>query len=167
MSTARLLEEFLSRNNVCYELVTHQHTMTSLQSARAAHVAASQLARGVLLEDEENRYIVAVLPADRHILLGQLRGQLGRTVGLATKVEVGWMFADCEAGAVPVLGPLYGVETIWDESLREQPNIYFEAGDHEHLVHMKTPEFVALLGDSRHGRFSTPIHRSTEKDLSS
>jgi prolyl-tRNA editing enzyme YbaK/EbsC (Cys-tRNA(Pro) deacylase) len=56
---------------------------------------------------------------------------------LATEAKLKYLLKDCEPGAVPPLGAAYGLETVWDDSLLEQSDTYFEAGDHETLVHMK------------------------------
>ena len=65
------------------------------------------------------------------------------------------MFADCEVGALPAMGPAYGLETVVDDVLSEQPDIYFEAGDHEQLIHVSAETFHILMGERiRHGQFS-------------
>ena len=80
---------------------------------------------------------------------------MNRNLGLAAESELGNLFFDCEIGALPALGPAYGVETVVDDALAEQPDIYFEAGDHEQLIHVSAETFQALLGDAiRHGHFS-------------
>jgi len=52
------------------------------------------------------------------------------------------------------LGPAYNLETIIDETLAEQPDIYFEAGDHEQLVHVSGETFETLLGEAQYTDFS-------------
>jgi Ala-tRNA(Pro) deacylase len=53
------------------------------------------------------------------------------------------------------MGPAYGLETVVDDVLAEQPDIYFEGGDHEQLIHVSAEAFHALLGERvRHGQFS-------------
>ena len=74
---------------------------------------------------------------------------------LATEEEAAGLFADCEAGAIPALGTAYGIETMLDESLDDEPVLYFEAGDHEHLVRLDSGAFFRLLGDCRRGQFSS------------
>jgi Ala-tRNA(Pro) deacylase len=58
---------------------------------------------------------------------------------------------------VPPIGAAYGIESVWDEQLMQEPDLYFELGDHKHLVHMQTGDYLALLGDVRHGVFSEPL----------
>jgi Ala-tRNA(Pro) deacylase len=62
-------------------------------------------------------------------------------------------FPDCDAGAVPALGPAYGLDTIWDDGLLERSDLYFDAGDHEPLLHVSTTDFAGMLGRGWHDRF--------------
>jgi len=95
-----------------------------------------------------------VLPASCHLRLGELQDYLARPIGLATEKEVGQLFDDCELGAIPAVGIPYGMEMIVDDSLSEQPDVYFEAGDHMSLIHVNAMAFQRLTADARHGRFS-------------
>jgi Ala-tRNA(Pro) deacylase len=64
------------------------------------------------------------------------------------------MFEDCELGAVPPLGLAYGMTTVIDDSLADQPEIYFEAGDHEQLIRINREEFMILMDHAEHARFA-------------
>jgi Ala-tRNA(Pro) deacylase len=156
MATAITIQQFLDENRVQFDLVTHPHSSTSLQSARAAHVAPFQLAKAVLLE-EHGRLVMAILPAAKHVHLDTLHHQFNRDFCVATEQTVRQIFVDCEPGAIPALGGAYGIETIWDDSLMNCADLYFEAGDHEHLVHMLTEDFLELVRECQHGDFSTPL----------
>ena len=156
MATAITIQQFLDESRLPFDLVTHPHSSTSLQSARAAHIAPLKLAKAVLLE-EHNQLVLAVLPATKHVHLGTLRHQFKRDFGLATEQTVRQIFVDCEPGAIPALGRAYGIETIWDDSLMDSADLYFEAGDHENLVHVRTEDFLELLRDRQHGYFSAPL----------
>ena len=112
-----------------------------------------QLAKSVLLQDA-NGYLIALLPSTRKLDLGKLRHHLDRMVQLAVEQDVERIFSDCERGAVPALGNAYDVVTIVDDTLLTQPEIYFEAGDHEELVHMSGRDFRALMADLPHGHFT-------------
>ena len=78
----------------------HSHTDSSRATIEAAQVPGHHLAKSVLLEDERG-YMVAVLPASRHIALNALNQQLHRRLELASEPELGELFPDCEVGAVP------------------------------------------------------------------
>ena len=89
--------------------------------------------------------------------LDELRRQLQLSVELAPTEDVESVFEDCALGAVPPLGPAYGIESVWDEQLMSEPELYFEFGDHRHLVHVRTRDYLALLESERHGSFSEPM----------
>jgi Ala-tRNA(Pro) deacylase len=153
MTIPLTLEKYLNERRISYDLVNHAKTGSSLGSAAKAHVPAHRIAKAVILGDEGG-YLMAVLPAHRHVHVGNLSKRLGRRLGLATEDETRTIFADCDVGAIPPLGEAYGIATVVDDELAEEPEIFFEAGDHEELIHMKTDDFMQLLPNARHERFA-------------
>ncbi|MGH6961535.1 MAG: aminoacyl-tRNA deacylase [Dongiaceae bacterium] len=153
MAIAMTLKEYLADQTIAYDVVEHPRTLTASRAAEAGHVPGERLAKAVLVKDEDG-FIVAVLPAAYHIELGRLGSCLRRRVGLATEREVGELFGDCELGAIPPVGAAYGLEVIIDDSLADQPDVFFEAGDHETLVHVSGEQFRRLMGTAAHGQFS-------------
>ncbi|OGI42652.1 MAG: aminoacyl-tRNA deacylase [Candidatus Muproteobacteria bacterium RBG_16_64_11] len=153
MAIAITLKQYLAKKGVDYDLVPHPRTPTSLAAAHAARVPDDRVAKSVILEDEQG-FLMAVVPACHRVELGTLHHALHRNLGLATEPEVVALFQDCEIGAIPAVGPAYGVPVIVDDSLTERPDIYFEAGDHRELIHMDTRQFKKLLPRVMHGRFS-------------
>ncbi len=153
MGMAITLREFLDSHHLPYEAVEHEHTETSQKTAAAIHESGDKVAKCLLLKDGD-RYLLAVVPASRRLHFGELHRALHRQVGLATEAEVADVFADCAVGAIPPAGLLYDIDTMIDDSLLEQADIYFEAGDHEQLIHMKQADFRKLIGDATHGRFT-------------
>jgi Ala-tRNA(Pro) deacylase len=154
MAIAATLSNYLMAQDVEYDVLTHPHTATSGESAQAAHVPGSRLAKSVILEDDQG-YLMVVLPSSRQVNMQELHRQLNRNLVLATESELGGLFADCEIGALPPIGSAYGVETVVDDAIAEQPDIFFEAGDHEQLVHVSAETFQSLLGENvQRGHFS-------------
>lgn len=156
MPIARSVEQFLKEHDVDYELVKHPRTVTSMRTAEVAHVPDMQLAKSVLLEDETG-YLIAVIPASHRLDLGRLRQKLRRRIGLAIEREVAKVFSDCDRGAIPAIGAPYRVDTIIDDNLLAHPDVYFEAGDHEALVHMSSEQFRLLTDAAPHGRISRHV----------
>lgn len=154
MSIAPQLRQFLDEAQADYDIVDHRPTQSALDSARSANIPAQRLAKAVLLDTDEEEHLLAVIPADRRVELSELRSELGRKPRLSNEAEIGKLFRDCEVGAVPPVG--YGVTTIIDDSLDQQPDLYFEAGDHKSLVHMRREQFSQLTKGARHGQFSEP-----------
>jgi Ala-tRNA(Pro) deacylase len=153
MAHAMTVGDFLERHHLAHELVLHARTGSSLESARAARIPPERVAKGVLL-NADGRYLLAVTRADCYLDLDELRRQLQVSVELAPREDLESVFDDCALGAVPPLGPAYGIESIWDEQLMNEPDLYFELGDHRHLVHVRTRDYLALLDNERHGSFS-------------
>ncbi|HEV55881.1 MAG TPA: YbaK/EbsC family protein [Phycisphaerales bacterium] len=156
MGIAITLKQYLDDHGIDYELVQHNPTPSANRTAEAAHIPGDRLAKAVVLEDA-GHYLLAALPATHRLQLGRLHHELGELVGLATEREITGLFADCAPGAVPALGPAYGMETLLDRALEAQEDIYLEAGDHQSLVHLSGDAFRSLLKDARHGDFSTHI----------
>jgi Ala-tRNA(Pro) deacylase len=153
MTIAHTLKIYLDQQHTPYDLVAHRHTRTSLRAAGTAHIDPARLAKAVLLEQdhEHSHFVVAVVPASERLQLGEAGRRIGCKVHLATEDDAAMLFEDCETGAIPALGPAYGVDTLIEDSLLAQPHVYFEAGDHEYLVRMATPDFLRALGDCPHG----------------
>jgi Ala-tRNA(Pro) deacylase len=156
MAIAITLQEFLDKSGIEYDVLPHVHTETSLDTAQTTHISPEQVAKSVILEDEDG-YLMAVIPASHHIELGQLSRQLQRRLGLATEDELASLFSDCDLGAIPPIGEAYQMEVIMDDSLEKCPDIYFEAGDHTDLIHVRGPAFRQLMQHARHGHFCRPI----------
>lgn len=158
MTIAHTVQMYLLQHQTPFDVVTHRHSASSLRTANAAHIDAGSLAKAVMLEDDlkHSHYVMAVVPANRQVDLARLSRQAGRPLHLANEEDAAGLFADCDAGAIPPVGPAYGVETMWDESLMRPAELYFEAGDHEHLVHLKSADLLPLLQGCAHGEFSRP-----------
>jgi Ala-tRNA(Pro) deacylase len=153
MAIAHKVQDYLNKYGISYDLVTHPHSQSSMETAQVAHVPGSRLAKSVVLEDD-NGYVMAVLPSTCHVRLGSLSKELNRELRLATEKELSALFGDCEIGAVPPVGLAYGMRTVIDESLAEEPEVFFEAGDHEHLIHMRRDAFAELAARSERARFA-------------
>lgn len=153
MTIAHTLERYLDIKHVEYDVIAHPPTNSSMETAETCHIPGDRLAKAVLLRDEVG-YALAVLPASHHIRLSELRRQFGDDVDLASEHEIEDLFEDCVRGAVPAIGECYGLDMVVDESIAEQPEIYFEGGDHATLVRMSRRAFADLMAAARHGRFS-------------
>lgn len=153
MALAQTIQSCLSTHHVQFELVPHHKTASSHETALAAHVLDDHLAKAVIVRDAKG-YAMVVIPGSDWLKLKALQEETGRQFELANEAEVINLFNDCQAGAIPPLGPAYGLETFVDERLTTLANVFFEAGDHEHLVHVDAEGFHKLLKGVRHGHFS-------------
>lgn len=151
MSIAATVQTRLSQAGVRYEIIEHPRTSDSTHTAEAAHVPGASLAKSVVLEDGE-KYLLAVVPATHSVDMGALHQRFGRVIGLASEEQIARLFADCEPGAVPPFGQVYGLETILDEAFVDAEDVYFEGGDHRALVHVNGGDFLKLMHDTPRAR---------------
>lgn len=150
------LSSYLDQRSVRYEVCAHPRSHNSAQTARSAHVLPQQLAKSVLLEDE-NGPLIAVVPADQKVLVGVVARLLGRkSLHLSDEASMGPLFDDCERGALPPVGMAWGVETIVDETLEAMDAVYLESGDHEHLLRLSHDDFHRLMRTARHAHIGKP-----------
>jgi len=150
MSLATRVQWYLNSHDIDYEIVHHPHSSSSLDSGAKAHLPAGRIAKCVLLEDERG-YVLAVLPAACRLSLDAIEGLLHRRLALASEAELGELFEDCEVGAVPAVGAAYNVPMLIDDCLLRLPDLYFEGGDHEDLVHLDAPAFQKMVRGAPHG----------------
>ena len=153
MPAAQTVVNYLQTHQIPYTILPHRRTVSSRETAEAAHVSVEQLAKAVIFWDPAG-YLMAVVPGDRHVGVDTLSGKVGRKLMLANESRIAPVFRDCDVGAIPPIGPAYGMETIIDDSLVGLPEIYFEAGDHEDLIRVDGEQFLRMLNPALHGQFS-------------
>lgn len=155
MTIAATLKDYLARQGIEYDVVSHPYSQSSRETAELSHLTGERLAKAVVLEDEKG-YLVAVVPSTYHIDLNTLSERLDRKFKLASELQLGRLFKDCDPGAIPPVGQAYGLDTVLDEHLTEKPDLYFEAGDHLELIHMQGDAFMKMMAKATRGRFSHP-----------
>ena len=156
MVMAITLQRYLDGLGVDYEVVAHPYAETGLDTAERAHIPPEKLAKSIMLEDEGG-YMMAVCPASRRIKLGELYRETNRRLEFANENELADMLGDCVLGAVPPVGDLYGIDVVVELDLFMQPDIYFEAGDHEDLIHVSADNFQKLMSNAEHASFSKAV----------
>lgn len=151
------LRQFLDAQGVRYDLVPHERTLHSSQTARVSSIPEDNLAKAVLVKRRDG-YLLAIVPASRHVRLDELRSWTLEPVDLATEAEVAQCFKDCELGSVPAMPAAYSLKAVMDNSFDALNDVYFEAGDHGTLVHLTGRDFQQLTADIPHGQFSKRNH---------
>jgi Ala-tRNA(Pro) deacylase len=157
MGIAISLAQYLVDRDIDYDLIPHCHTMTASGSAIASGVSADRVVKAVVLK-RYHGFVIALLPASRDLQLNALQRMLGDDVDLANEEQAETLFPDCEPGAIPALSAAYGLDAVVDDTLAQQPEIYFEAGDHANLVHITGTSFRGLTAGARYGQFTAPAH---------
>ena len=139
------LKDFLDRSSVKYVSITHSKAYTAQEIAAMAHVPGKALAKTVLVWVDDTMSM-AVLPASYRVDKEQLREALRVDfVDLANEWEFRDRFPDCELGAMPPFGNLYGLDVYVAETLAEDEEIAFNAGTHTELIRMMYGDFERLV----------------------
>ncbi len=138
------IKEYLESHHVDFTSIPHSKAYTAQEIAALTHVPGKEFAKTVMV-NIDGRLAMAVLPASYHADLDMLRESLGADeVRLAREEEFERLFSDCEEGAMPPFGNLYGIEEYVDESLWEDEMIAFNAGSHIELIRMSFSDFEKL-----------------------
>src|SRR5436190_9671895 len=139
------IKKFLDEQNVKYVSITHSPAYTAQEVAQSAHVPGRIMAKTVIV-DMDGGMAMVVLPATRKIVLQDLRDITGSDrLKLATEDAFRQKFPDCETGAMPPFGNLYGMGVYAAESLGEAGEIAFNAGTHTEVIKMAYADFERLV----------------------
>ncbi len=142
---AKKLMEFLDSNQVKYVMTTHSTAYTAQEIAALAHIRGRDMAKTVIV-NLDGKLAMAVLPASKHVDLALLKAAAGaKMVALATEAEFRGKFPECETGAMPPFGNLYGVPVFVEESLTKDKEISFNAGTHNELMRIAYADFERLV----------------------
>lgn len=144
MSVANRLERLLEESGALFEVIDHPLAFTAQEEAAASHVSGRHWAKtiAVLINGEP---AIAVVPATRRLELDKLRRVAGtKSVTIAREAEFQDLYPDCDLGAMPPFGELYGQQTFIDETLRQEERIAFHAGDHRTAIEMAYSDFERL-----------------------
>ena len=136
--------QYLDNHQIAYEELSHAETFTAPETAAALHVPGKEMAKTVIVKSR-GRYCMAVLPAHERVDFTKIARMLNvDAVCLATEDEMKTLFPDCEVGAMPPFGTLYGMEEYVDEALLEDREIVCPAGNHHEAVRMALRDFMKL-----------------------
>ncbi|HVJ06246.1 MAG TPA: YbaK/EbsC family protein [Candidatus Saccharimonadales bacterium] len=139
------LRQFLDENLVKYVVISHSMAYTSQGVAASAHISGNELAKTVMLK-KDGELCMAVLPASRHVSLSAFaKITNSEDVSLASEREFKDRFPDCEVGAMPPFGNLYGLPVYADSSLARDKEIAFNAGSHLELIQLAYSDFERLV----------------------
>jgi len=139
------LREFLDDQGIKYVAFPHQVAYTARQIAALTHTPNKELAKTVIVKID-GVLAMAVLPASYAVDLSLLKAAIGaRNVSLAKEAEFKDQFPECEIGAMPPFGNLYGMTVYVDESLTKDEDISFNAGSHYELLQISYADFERLV----------------------
>ncbi len=157
MAICKRLKDFLDKNKVKYQVAGHPEVYTAQEIAAALHVPGKELAKVVIIKAGE-RFVMTVLPASWRIDMARLKDALkAKEINLATEKEFESLFPDCEVGAMPPFGNLYGVDVYVDRALTEDEEIFFQAGNHIESIKMNYKDYSQLV-DPKIVEFGVRLH---------
>jgi Ala-tRNA(Pro) deacylase len=145
MSRESLIHEFLRETGVPYSLIAHRQAFTAQEEAEVTHVPGQQWAK-VVVCFVDGSPVEAVLPATLVVNLHRLLDLAGGSeIRLAEESELLQLFPECERGAMPPLGPLYGQQVYADAALAVEDEIIFNAGTHTQAIAMRWADFARTI----------------------
>lgn len=139
------LQALFEKEKIKYRIIPHPETFTAPDLAQAIHATGRRVAKVVVVQGD-GKYVMAVLPS--HLLLNLKRfGHLLNTkyISLAGEMELKTLFPDCEVGAAPPFGNLYGLPVYVDVSLNQESSIIFPAGNHHQVIEMRWRDFDRIV----------------------
>jgi Ala-tRNA(Pro) deacylase len=135
------IKHYLDEHAVPFRASEHPYGITAQRTAEEAHVPGRRFGKTVVLE-QNGRYYLVVVPAAEMLDLAAARELLGPGVRLASEDEMARLFPNCEAGAMPPLGGLWGLPVIADACLEGQPTITVNGGTHTDVIELRWEDFV-------------------------
>jgi len=140
------LKAYLDENRAAYRVLsTPEETYTAQETAHKLHVSGKELLKVVVVKTDGQGFHLAVVPAARLVDLRKVAEVVGADrASLASEGEFQERFPDCEVGAEPPFGHLYGIDTLVDEHVMERGEVAFLAGSHHEAVEMSRADFERL-----------------------
>lgn len=145
MPITKRLKELFDDAKISYEVYNHPLAYTAQEIAQKQHFSGDQMAKVVMLAVDGN-LVMGVVTGNQKVSLNTVNASLGaREVRFATEDEFISRFPDCEIGAMPPFGNLFGLPVYVDPCLAKDESIYFNAGNHVQTVLLKYKDFEKLV----------------------
>ena len=117
MSIPQRIRDFLDSHGVTYEQLSHPQAFTGQDIAHTLHISGKKCVKTIVL-DGDGKFVMAVIPAATRIDLHDLQAAMEvRHLEMLPESELVKLFPDCELGAIPPLGPLYGMDVWVDRAI--------------------------------------------------
>jgi Ala-tRNA(Pro) deacylase len=159
------IRNYLRERDVPYEEVKHDRAVTAQSIARAEHESGWRVAKPVMLKLGK-KLAMAVVPAPVRVDLGKVRMGLGRDdVMLANEDDFATAFPDCELGAEPPFGNIYGIPVFLDRALLGDPYLVFRDGTHRGTLKTSMSDFLRVIDATQLDMGSLPPNVSTRDPM--
>ena len=149
------LQPYLDRMGIHYQMLRHDTTYSAQGLARAEHISGHRVIKPVLVQ-ADGQFVLCAVPASSRIDLAELGRELGvKEMKLADEQAMARIFEDCELGAEPPVGAIFGLPTVMDDSLTEQDSVTFQCGSHDEAITIALEDYrrLAQPGIAHFARF--------------
>ena len=155
MNIPQRIRDYLDSQNVPYEALHHSQAYTAQEVAHSLHVSGKKCVK-VVVARGDSKPVLVVLPASHRLNFQELKSALKvNQVEMLVESELVGLFPDCDLGAIPPFGNLYGIGVWVDRAVANAENIVFCAGTHEDCIRMRYSDFAKLTLPNL-GHFSEP-----------
>jgi Ala-tRNA(Pro) deacylase len=139
------LKSYLDDHHVQYTTIEHAPAFTAQEIAQVSHFPGKEMAKSVMVM-LNGQLVETVMPATRQLDLETFKHSTGAyDAELATEAEFENTFPDCEVGAMPPCGNLYGLSVYVSPELQHTGQIMFNAGSHSELIRMQYKDYERLV----------------------
>ena len=144
MSVLQRIRDLLARNDIRFQEIEHEPTLTSEQAAKARGIDLEIGGKALLIKTDE-LYRLFVLSAAFQVDSGAIRKYLGvRRTRFATREELEEL-TGLVPGSVPPFGhPVLPFELFVDESIGRNSEIAFNAGSLTDSILMSVKDYLGV-----------------------
>ncbi len=138
------ISSFLDEHGTAYRLLSHRPDTTARETAIDTTTPLGEFAKSVVMRID-GKHAIIVLAASEMVDLSKAREVFGtHDVHLVEEETLQDLFPDCELGAEPPLGNLYGLPVYVSPMLSRDQHITFNAGTHTEAMRMSYEDFNRL-----------------------
>jgi Ala-tRNA(Pro) deacylase len=144
MAIPQRIRDYLDSRNVPYEALHHSQALTAQEVAHSLHVSGKRCIKAVVAR-RDNKPVILLVPTSHRLNFQELKSALKADhVELLVECELVELFPDCDRGAVPPFGNLYGMDVWVDRAVASAENLLVCAGTHEDCIRMRYSDFAKL-----------------------
>jgi Ala-tRNA(Pro) deacylase len=144
MAIPQRIRDYLESQDVPYEELHHSQAFSAQEMAHSLHVSGKICVKAVVAEGD-HELVLIVVPATHRLKVEEFKSAMkAHQVEMLVESELVRLFPDCDLGAVPPFGNLYGIEVWVDRAVASTEKIVFCAGTHEDCIRMRYSDFAKL-----------------------
>jgi Ala-tRNA(Pro) deacylase len=138
------IRDYLVKAQVRFSPRGHAVAVGGQALAAMLDVSGWRVAKSVIVDVDGKKWI-AVIPAAEVLEPAWLAAALNaKSVRLVDEPELAGLFPDCELGAEPPFGRLYGLPVVVDARLSTEPTLVIRAGTHDECIELSFGDFERL-----------------------